>query len=167
MKLLSAACILLMSLSAKAITPIYVGGEKFQYTESDFSPIIVGAHVVGYEANIPVHVDQDDGFFGFPELIFDIKSEMAGSIGGAPMFAEMSATCSNGTDSVDIGRDADIIIKRAGQVRPARFSVYKREQTNGVCQNLNIKIEKIHNSVSDYEAVIDGFNLDLVVYFRY
>ncbi|MBQ4863955.1 hypothetical protein J8L98_19900 [Pseudoalteromonas sp. MMG013] len=158
---------LFISISANAVVPIYVSGEKFQYNESDFDPIIERGHVIGYEANIPVHVDLEDPFFGYPELVFDMKSEVKGSIGAAPMFAEMSAVCSGDTSSVDIGRDADIIIKRAGVVRNARFSIYNRLRTNGVCKNLNVKIEKIHSSVTDTEAYVDNFNFDLIVYFGY
>lgn len=165
MKYLS-ALLLLVSVSANAMLPIYVSGEKFQYNESDFTEITKQGRTVGYEANIPVHVDEGEGDY-FPELIFDVSTDLKGSIGGAPMFVEMSATCSDGVSSVDIGRDADIIIKRAGVVRNARFRIYNRLVTGGVCKNLNVKVEKIHSSVNDHEATIDAFNFDLVVYFGF
>lgn len=153
--------LMLFTYGASAVEPIYVGGTQYSYTDSDFEPIFVNGSVTGYEAEIDVLLDEYDEYLGgYPELVFDISGGAAGSIGGQPLKVVMDASCSG----IDVGYDADLILNRRGKLTPARFSIYKRLQTDGQCKKLKLKVSKMGSSVLDNEATIDAFNVNLIIY---
>ncbi|CAM4061506.1 hypothetical protein [Pseudoalteromonas byunsanensis] len=161
MKKLTTALAFMLSFGAQAIEPIYVGGEQYSYTMSDFTPVYANGHIVGYDAAIPVGVDMYDDFIGdYPELIFDVSGEAVGTTDGSPMLMDMSVVCSG----VDIGYDADVVINRRGRLIPARFSIYNRTKTNGECQELKLRINKTGSSATNPAATIDALNVNLIVF---
>ncbi|MFC3033724.1 hypothetical protein ACFOEE_14465 [Pseudoalteromonas fenneropenaei] len=157
-----AAMLGITAMAASAADPIYIGGTKYNYDINDFTPIYAAAnstHVIGYQADIPVYVDEWDEFYGHPELIFDVRGELNASLGTAPLKVGMSVECSD----IDIGYDADLVFQRRNVVIPARFSVYKRQVTEGKCKNLHVEIRKVDTSLTDTNATINSISFSTII----